>query len=149
MAIRAGDLPLPAGGPAWLAKPAWGFMPLLLISVYLFIAIYRLLQPDDSSNRKFNYKSQDQENQQKRLKIIDEGRRLIATFNEQTHHASFPKFLQTQESWHHIRPKLNPSVVRDIENFRLAVATRGDVKDGKVYYLIREIERLEKEWALD
>jgi len=57
-------------------------------------------------------------------------------------------FLRRQDEWHAIRAHLDPKVRRDMENERLSVGTRDNVKDGKVYYLVEELDRLEREWEL-
>ena len=47
MGIKAGDLPLIAGAPQWLAGHFWNYIPLLLLTAYLCVAIYRLVRPID------------------------------------------------------------------------------------------------------
>jgi hypothetical protein len=42
MAIKAGDLPLVSGAPTWLASRAWSYVPFLLVTFYLVLAISRL-----------------------------------------------------------------------------------------------------------
>ena len=45
MAIKAGDLPLIEGAPMWLASRAWGYVPFVLVTFYLVVALYRALHP--------------------------------------------------------------------------------------------------------
>jgi hypothetical protein len=46
MAVKAGDLPLAAGAPSWLAASWWGGVPLILISFYLVITVYKAISPE-------------------------------------------------------------------------------------------------------
>lgn len=41
MAIRAGGLPLLQGAPLWLAGNFWNYIPAILVSFYLIVALYR------------------------------------------------------------------------------------------------------------
>ena len=84
-----------------------------------------------------------------RRKVIADGRKLIAEFNLQARARTLMEFMQSREEWPAIRAHLGIKVRKDIENGRLLVAT-GDssLKDGKVYYLMDELDRLEQEWDL-
>ena len=45
MFIKADGFTIVTGAPPWLASPIWGYVPLVLVSIYVAIAIYRLLRP--------------------------------------------------------------------------------------------------------
>lgn len=49
LAFKASDAPLVNGAPLWLAAHWWNYVPLALMSLYLVIAIYRLLQRPDQN----------------------------------------------------------------------------------------------------
>lgn len=44
-AVKAGGLPLIAGAPQWLGSHIWGYVPLVLVTFYVIVAIYRLKHP--------------------------------------------------------------------------------------------------------
>jgi hypothetical protein len=90
----------------------------------------------------------DEAKQAYRRKLVADGRRLVAEFNKQVRVTSLIEFLGRCEEWPGIRAQLDPKVRRDLENGRLLVAPVGNEKDGKVYYLMDEMTRLEKEWDL-
>ena len=48
MGVKVGDLPLPSGAPTWFAAHFWGHVPLILVSFYLVVAIYRQFRPSIS-----------------------------------------------------------------------------------------------------
>lgn len=83
-----------------------------------------------------------------RRQLIADGRMLVAAFNRQTRYENAIDYLQRQNEWHAIRAQLDPKVRRDMENGRRMVVTNDNVKDGKIYYLINELDRLEREWGL-
>lgn len=86
--------------------------------------------------------------QQRRRAIIADGRRLVAQFSGQSDVPFLMQFLQTHPEWHAIRPHLDPKVRGHMENGRLVVLTAGNDKDGKLSYLVQELDRLEREWGL-
>ena len=86
--------------------------------------------------------------QARRQLLIADGRRLIADYNAQQSEQRLIVFLNAHKEWHALRAQFDPNKLHDLESDRILVATRGDVKDGKVYYLQREIDRLEREWGL-
>lgn len=45
MALKAGDLPLLSGAPAFLASDVWAYLPLALISLAMAIFLYRVVRP--------------------------------------------------------------------------------------------------------
>lgn len=45
MAIRAGDLPLIEGFPSFLSANWWGYVPVVLVTFYLALALYRQFWP--------------------------------------------------------------------------------------------------------
>lgn len=45
MAIKAGDLPAPAGAPSFLSSDLWAFGPIALVTAALLIFIFRLIRP--------------------------------------------------------------------------------------------------------
>lgn len=45
MAIKAGGLPLIQGAPAWLASIWWNYIPIILVTLYVSVALYRALRP--------------------------------------------------------------------------------------------------------
>ncbi|UZK64947.1 hypothetical protein [Sphingomonas sp. M1-B02] len=45
-AVKAGGLPLMTGAPAWLASNIWGYVPAILVSFYIVVALYRLWRPN-------------------------------------------------------------------------------------------------------
>ena len=45
MFIKADGFTLVTGAPTWLSSPIWSYVPLVLVSIYVAIAIYRLLHP--------------------------------------------------------------------------------------------------------
>jgi len=45
MAVKAGGVPLLDGMPLWLTANWWNYIPLVLVSIYLAIAIYRVMKP--------------------------------------------------------------------------------------------------------
>ena len=45
MAVKAGNLPVIDGAPSWLAAQWWNYVPLVLLSTYFVIAIYRATKP--------------------------------------------------------------------------------------------------------
>jgi len=147
MAIKSADAPLVGGAPSWLSSGIWGHAPLVLITLYLAVALYRLLSPVSEPAPKPEA-AEDGGKQLQRRQLIADGRNLVARFNRQTRHDGLIAFLSDKAGWHAIRPRLDPKILADLENGRLAVATRGDVKDGKVYYLMQELDRLEREWDL-
>ncbi|GGC22969.1 hypothetical protein GCM10011371_08310 [Novosphingobium marinum] len=83
-----------------------------------------------------------------RQRKIDAGRKLVTDYNRQSGELSFARFLATEEAWLAVRQHLNPEVVKKIENPRLTMSSRGDVRDGKLYLLRDELDRLEREWDL-
>lgn len=83
-----------------------------------------------------------------RRKLIIDGRRLVAAFNYQARCKTLMEYLNLQPEWPAIRAQIDPKVRSDMENGRLAVPTAGELKDGKVYYLLSELDRLEREWDL-
>tara|TARA_R110000868_G_scaffold361248_2_gene623237 strand:- start:323 stop:829 length:507 start_codon:yes stop_codon:yes gene_type:complete len=86
--------------------------------------------------------------QARRRAIVNDGRRLMAAFNSQTLHKFLIEYLATKEEWHAIRPHLDPEVLQNLENGRLLVLTSGTEKDGKIHALLRDFDRLEREWGL-
>lgn len=48
MAIKAAGLPLMQGAPIWLAANWWNYVPLLLLTLYLGIALYKTTQSQAS-----------------------------------------------------------------------------------------------------
>ena len=83
-----------------------------------------------------------------RRKIIEDGRSFIAAFHRQDQIASFMDFLEQQDGWHSMRRHLGQDILKDMENRRHFVAALGANKDGKTYYLAREMDRLEQDWGL-
>lgn len=151
MAIKAGEIPLMAGAPPWLASPSWGYVPLILITFYLGVAIYRAVKPlfvPVVVSAPAPFVAPNEAKQAHRRQVISDGRRLIAEFNQQARCHTLMEFLQYRNEWPAIRGHLDAKVRRDLENGRLAVSTRGAEKDGKVYYLMDDLARLEKEWDL-
>jgi hypothetical protein len=149
MAIKAADAPLVGGAPAWLSNSIWSYAPIFLISVYLLIALYRFRKPMTSRVRTpVSDATNDTTRENERRQLVSDGRSLIARFNRQTRHDHLIDFLADKAVWHTIRARIDPKVLADIENGRLSVVTKGDTKDGKVYYLGSELDRLEREWGL-
>jgi hypothetical protein len=85
----------------------------------------------------------------RRRKIIDGGRQLIADFNAQGYYTHLIQFLETRADWLAIRPHISAKGRQDIENGRMVVLSKGQTKDGKTSILIKEIEALELNWALN
>ena len=44
-AIKAGDLQLITGAPGWLASHSWGYVPAILVTLYVVLALYRQIRP--------------------------------------------------------------------------------------------------------
>lgn len=86
--------------------------------------------------------------QAQRRKVLADGRRLVAEFNLQARQRTLIGFLQYREEWPAIRAHLDAKVRNDLENARLAVSAPEGLKDGKVTYLMNELDRLEREWDL-
>ena len=47
-AIKAGGLPLMNGAPSFFAAQWWNYLPVVLVSIYILIALYRLRSPNRS-----------------------------------------------------------------------------------------------------
>lgn len=49
MAVKAANFPMIAGAPSWLAAHWWNYVPLVLITIYLGMAIFRAVVPQKQS----------------------------------------------------------------------------------------------------
>jgi hypothetical protein len=84
----------------------------------------------------------------RRRTLIADARKLIGEFHRQSEHDRFVTFLATQDVWHEVRPHFDHEKCRQLEDPNTLVLTRGEIKDGKIYYFRSELDRLEKEWGL-
>ena len=149
LASKSAEAPLMSGAPSWLAAPWWNYVPVVLVSFYLLGALYRLFaSPRPAVAVPAPAPAIDDGKRDARRKLIVDGRRLIAEFNQQVRQPTLIGFLQYREEWPAIRAQLDPKVRQDLENGRMVVVTHGPEKDGKVYRLMDELARLEREWDL-
>lgn len=149
MAIKAGDLPVVGGFPTWLSASFWSFVPSILVTIYLSLALFRFLMPLKRGADLSKSSLVGVDDAHRRRKLIEDGRSFIVAFNRQEKIANFMDFLEQQDGWYSMRRHLDQDILKDMENRRLFVATAGAGKDGKTGYLAREMDRLEQDWGLD
>lgn len=82
-----------------------------------------------------------------RRRLILSGRNMIAEYNIQRTSEPFTHFVVNHPAWSALRGSLNEKVRLDLENGRLVVSSQHG-GDGKVFRLVDELSRLEREWDL-
>jgi hypothetical protein len=148
MAVKAGELPRIPGVAGWFSSSGWGYVPFIFATVYLCIALHRAMGVRKANELDEAAIGDIVAEQASRRRLIADGRKLVSAFNQQNDEGSLLPFLSKQQEWPAICARLDSRVVADIRNGRLLVFTDGSVKDGKVLLLMRELERLEREWNL-
>lgn len=126
-------------------------MPLFLVTTYLVIVMFRTMATKTSTETSAVPAIPDKNDfakTEQRRKVIEDGRLIVTEFNKQARISSLTQFVDYRSEWPAIRSHLQPDVLSAIENGRLAVSSKGGQKDGKIYYLMDDLSRLEKEWGL-
>lgn len=96
------------------------------------------LKPDTVSHTKLAY----------RRKLIDDGRKIVTDFNRYGGEKDLLAYLASYQGWPAIRAHIAKDVITKIEDSRLIVIADDGLRDGKLGYLIDELDRLERQWDL-
>lgn len=83
-----------------------------------------------------------------RRKLIDDGRKIVTDFNRYGGQKDLLAFLASYQGWPAIRAHIAKDVLTKIEDGRTIVIAVDGLRDGKLGYLIDELDRLEREWDL-